>query len=256
MKFSFLRLGAAGWLAAWPAMAVAQQPVAGSKPRVEVTYYDGKSNKLPSAMGASYRSEVQFEDSVKAIERTFYATGGPRSVVHYANYRLRIQHGTSESWYENGQLKWHDNRAQGKLEGELRYYYPTGKLKRRELYSAGARTEGACFGPDGKPVAFFEYLVMPVPAGGLTGLRNYISANINYPEEARNAEVQGKVLVSFVVDSTGMVGNVLVKQSVHPLLDAEAARVVQRLPRWTPGKRDGVPVPVHYAVPVVFRLEE
>ncbi|KUG08865.1 hypothetical protein ASU33_12135 [Solirubrum puertoriconensis] len=223
---------------------------------MEIAYFDAKSNKLPTATGASYRSEVQYEDSVTAVERTFYANGGRRSVAPYENYRLRIQHGVSQSWYENGQLKWHDTRVHGKLEGELLYYYPTGKLKRSEQYSAGTRTAGTCFGPDGKAVPYFEYLIMPVPAGGLAGLRSYLGANIAYPEAAREAEVQGKVLVSFVVDTTGMVKDVQVKQSVHPLLDAEAVRVVQQTPRWTPGRRDGELVPVQYAVPVVFRLEE
>ena len=95
---------------------------------------------------------------------------------------------------------------------------------------------------------------MPSFPGGISGLRTYLNQNIRYPAEAQEICVQGRVVVSFVVEKDGHISDVTVLRSVDPSLDKEAIRVVRNMPRWTPGKQGGEPVKVRYNVPVSFRL--
>lgn len=94
----------------------------------------------------------------------------------------------------------------------------------------------------------------PQPPGGMEGLMQYLSGHLRYPPEALQQRIEGKVFVSFVVSETGALEQVQVPRSVHPLLDAEAVRVFQAMPAWTPGKQVGRPVRVAYTVPLTFRL--
>lgn len=95
---------------------------------------------------------------------------------------------------------------------------------------------------------------MPSFPGGISGLRTYLNQNIRYPAEAQEICVQGRVVVSFVVEKDGHISDVTVLRSVDPSLDKEAVRVIRNMPRWTPGKQGGEPVRVRYNVPVSFRL--
>ena len=95
---------------------------------------------------------------------------------------------------------------------------------------------------------------MPSFPDGISGLRTYLNQNIRYPAEAQENCVQGRVVVSFVVEKDGHISDVTVLRSVEPSLDKEAVRVVRNMPRWTPGKQGGEPVRVRYNVPVSFQL--
>lgn len=97
---------------------------------------------------------------------------------------------------------------------------------------------------------------MPVfPDGGEAGLLNYINKNIKYPVIAQENGIQGKVILRFVVSKTGMVDKVEIVRSLDPACDKEAIRVVKTLPKFIPGKQNGVNVAVWYTLPVTYRLE-
>lgn len=96
---------------------------------------------------------------------------------------------------------------------------------------------------------------MPSFPGGPSALMQYLSSNIKYPVVAQENGVQGRVVVSFVVERDGSITDVQVARSVDPLLDREAQRVVRSMPRWIPGKQNGQAVRVKYNVPVAFRLQ-
>lgn len=90
--------------------------------------------------------------------------------------------------------------------------------------------------------------------GGPQALLDYLKANVNYPTQCREAKIQGRVLINFVVEKDGSIKNVSVLKSVHPLLDEEARRVITTMPKWKSGMEHGTPVRVQYTVPVNFRL--
>ena len=96
---------------------------------------------------------------------------------------------------------------------------------------------------------------MPSFPGGDRKLLEYLSANIRYPEELAESCIQGRVIVTCVIEKDGSVSNVKVVRSIDPLLDEEAVRVVSTMPKWYPGKQNGVTVRVRYTIPVTFRLQ-
>lgn len=96
---------------------------------------------------------------------------------------------------------------------------------------------------------------MPSFPGGNGALMQYLSDNIKYPVVAQENGVQGRVVVSFVVEKDGSITDVKVVRSVDPSLDREATRVVKAMPKWIPGKQNGSAVRVKYNVPVSFRLQ-
>ena len=96
---------------------------------------------------------------------------------------------------------------------------------------------------------------MPQFPGGPSALFEFLSKNIQYPKEAEDANLQGRVIVSFVVEKDGSVSNAKVVRPIDPLLDAEALRVVNSMPKWIPGKQNGEAFRVKYTIPVTFRVE-
>jgi TonB family protein len=96
---------------------------------------------------------------------------------------------------------------------------------------------------------------MPVFPGGETALPAYLGKEIKYPAEAVKKGIQGKVFVTFVVGKDGSVTHVKIVRGVDPMLDAEALRVVNAMPKWTPGRQNGKDVAVQYTVPINFKLQ-
>lgn len=96
---------------------------------------------------------------------------------------------------------------------------------------------------------------MPSFPGGQSALMQYLGNNVQYPFEAQENGVQGRVIISFVVENDGGISHVKVAKSANPALDREAMRVVETMPKWIPGKQNGECVRVRYSVPVVFRLK-
>ena len=96
---------------------------------------------------------------------------------------------------------------------------------------------------------------MPSFPGGNTALMKFLNENIHYPVVAQENGVQGRVVVSFVVERDGHITDVQIARSVDPSLDKEAQRVVKSMPKWIPGKQNGSAVRVKFDVPVSFRLQ-
>ena len=97
--------------------------------------------------------------------------------------------------------------------------------------------------------------VMPVYPGGDTALLKYISDSTRYPKDAKTQNIQGKVIVRFIVNAKGLVENVSVLKGVSHTMDAESVRVVKTLPKFTPGLLAGKKVPVWYMIPIQFSLK-
>ncbi|MDE6017232.1 MAG: TonB family protein [Muribaculaceae bacterium] len=92
--------------------------------------------------------------------------------------------------------------------------------------------------------------------GGMPALMKWLSNNIRYPEAAQQNDVQGKVIVKFVVEKDGSVSQATILKGVDKDLDKEALRVVNKMPKWQAGKNNGVPVRSYFTLPVNFRLQQ
>ena len=95
---------------------------------------------------------------------------------------------------------------------------------------------------------------MPEFVGGMAECMKYLAANVNYPTEAIEKGIQGRVIVQMVVTKEGDIADTKIARGIDPLLDAEALRVVSGMPKWKPGKQKGEAVNVRYTLPVMFRL--
>ena len=90
--------------------------------------------------------------------------------------------------------------------------------------------------------------------GDANTFSKWVNSNLNYPQEAKDKGIQGRVTLTFTVGTDGKVSAVKVVRGVDPLLDNEAIRVVGMSPAWTPGKMDGKLVSVTYNFPVIYKL--
>lgn len=102
---------------------------------------------------------------------------------------------------------------------------------------------------------------MPEYPGGIGALMQYLGENVKYPEKDKKEDIEGKVYVQFVIDKDGSV--IMVEHAKHmaraedlptALMIAEALRVIQAMPKWSPGYQKGKPVKVSYTIPIVFKL--
>ena len=96
---------------------------------------------------------------------------------------------------------------------------------------------------------------MPEFPGGMEEMMKFLQQNIQYPASAAKNKVEGRVVLQFVVEKDGQIGEVKVARSVDPELDAEALRVVKSMPNFIPGRQDGKPVAVWYTIPISFKLQ-
>jgi protein TonB len=95
---------------------------------------------------------------------------------------------------------------------------------------------------------------MPEFPGGEAAMMRFIQKNIVYPDVERENDIQGRVVVGFVVDMDGNLSDVTIKKGVSTGIDKEAIRVVKLMPKFTPGKQQGKPVRVQYVLPIMFKL--
>lgn len=92
--------------------------------------------------------------------------------------------------------------------------------------------------------------------GGMTAMREYLKKNLMYPAIAKDAGIQGKCYLRFIVNADGSISDVSVLRGVAncPECDKEAMRVVKSMPKWAPGKVNGKAVRMNYNLPIVFKL--
>lgn len=110
------------------------------------------------------------------------------------------------------------------------------------------------FNANAQDKPFTQVEQMPEYPGGIMAMQNFLSTNLKYPTEAKEKNIQGRVIVSFIVDTDGKLTDVNVLKSVDPLLDSEAVRMIYAMPAWKPGMQDGKAVRVSFSVPVNFKI--
>ena len=169
--------------------------------------------------------------------------------------------------------KWNPGKVEGKP-CRVRYNLPINfrieyaQFKPAELKPGTVNSDRIVYAPNGDIVDVEGiyipadtndiYMVVEDPPefpGGLQALSDYLRDNIKYPEACRKDSIQGRVIISFVVEKDGSISSAEVIKSVHEQLDAEALRVISAMPKWKPGKQRGKVVRVEYAIPIKYRLD-
>lgn len=105
-----------------------------------------------------------------------------------------------------------------------------------------------------KEVYEYDYVSeKPMFPGGETKLVRYINNTREYPKEAYRKGIEGRVICSFVVNTDGSISNIQILRGVEKTIDKEAIRIIEKMPKWEPGKIDGQNVPVRVIYPIAFR---
>ena len=104
------------------------------------------------------------------------------------------------------------------------------------------------------PLNFRIVEQLPEFPGGMVEMMKWITRTLHYPYAAQKQKIEGRVLVTFIINRDGSIANIKVVKSVHPLLDNEARRVVKLMPHWKPGIEDGKPCRTMFAIPIEFKL--
>lgn len=115
------------------------------------------------------------------------------------------------------------------------------------------KTENECNSGDTTRI-FMVVESMPEFPGGEEAMYQFLDNNIQYPDEAKENNIQGRVFVTFVVEKDGAICSVEVLRGIGHGCDEEAVRVVEAMPNWIPGKQRGEPVRVQFNLPIKFTL--
>jgi TonB family protein len=249
----------------------------------EVRFYD-KNMQPTQEERATYRGVVETFDvkSAAGVITCYTMDSVLVSKVEYSNVGLRkeatVVHGTSTSfysngqkreettmtegyrqgshkeWYENGNLKYSMSYAKSQLDGALLGYYESGELRRKDTYRNGKLTEGSVFAEDGSKLPYVPHFELPQHPGGEDAMMQFLIKNMRYPKEAQRSGESGLVVVRFMVNTDGTFDQLVILKSAGPSLDKEAIRVIHAMPRWQPGKREGVAEAVEYVLPLRFAI--
>lgn len=108
----------------------------------------------------------------------------------------------------------------------------------------------------GPPKVWDHSEIMPSYIGGMEAMMKYMQKSIHYPAIARRMNTQGTVYISFIVDMNGKIIETALVKGISKECDAEAMRVISKMPVWNPGKQGGMPVMVRMVLPIKFKLTE
>lgn len=180
------------------------------------------------------------------IVKTFDTTGRIHST---GTYDKGIRDGNfKQNYYASDQL-WIDvNYRKNKFHGTLTSYYPSGKIKRKEYYEEGEQKKATCYTESGTETDYYPLISMAEFKGDVM---IYIGNNLTYPENAQ-VRKEGKVVVGFYVNESGLIKDAEVLKGFDPECEDEAVRLVSQMPPWTPGSIDGMPCTTYQTLPIVF----
>jgi len=234
-------------------------------------YFDEDGDSCTAEKAKRYHEYAELPDDHDHIIRWIKRMDGFVSMkqvyLRPEGARPMVLDGIFESYWENGQLFF---RAQYRydpnvsnttlLDGLVECFFENGAPRRRDLYRNGELVEGHCWTKSGADTTHSYFERMAAFPGKKPGAETnaammaYFSKNIQYPSKAIKKNIQGKVMVSFVVDRDGSITQVKIVLSAHKLLDKEAVRAVQSMPNWEPGIFEGRSVRMGFIVPISFKL--
>lgn len=189
-----------------------------------------------------YAASVPYEEEIIPITQPIFQTAAPPPPVEVPQVAEIIDIVENDEEIEEEEIQSTED-TQEAITG------PTGPVVSGPVGPVMAAEEG----DEGEVFQVVEQ--MPEFPGGMDKLMEYLSKNIKYPSIALENNIQGRVIVEFVVNKDGSIVEPKVMRSVDTSLDNEAMRVIKSMPKWNPGKQRGKAVRVRYTVPVLFRLQ-
>ncbi|ULQ55194.1 TonB family protein [Flavihumibacter rivuli] len=223
----------------------------------DTTYLDINGEKVIPPKPYHWKKVTKRSASNPKEAEVFYyiQNGELERKFFYENLDSNILGGKYLQYYPGGQIYMEQDIRHNQVEGNFIVYYKNGKVRRSESYKNGKMITGTCYDSTGKEIAYFPHETLPSFPGGNSALAAFLGRELKYPNNARRAGIEERILVRFEVDKEGNIKNPRIYKGVDPELSAEALRVVNKMPQWIPGQQDGQPKIVTYQLPVVFKLQ-
>ncbi|WP_291088756.1 MULTISPECIES: energy transducer TonB [unclassified Flavobacterium] len=209
------------------------------------TYVNNKGELTGDMVSEQYQMETRLPDSIHKIKR-LYKTDGDVLISEVSLLsETRVPDGKTQLFNPDGSVEWFIHYRDGTRHGESKTFWPGGRLKREETFSNGQLVVGKSYDESGNEVAFFPREKMPEYPGGIKEAYAFVAHNFHVKGTAT-----GSIIVTFVVEKDGTVTEVTVKKGVSRRLDKEAIRVVESMPKWSPGMQEGKPVRAIFSLPI------
>ena len=196
------------------------------------------------------------EDSCKTRngEFTWYEESGIPQTS--ANYDRGEMDGLFIAYYSNGHKQVEGYYKKEKKNGDWIGYYESGAVSAKAHFDNNEQGSAELFNEDGKTNSNINVFNKDANfPGGDAGLKQFLVSELRYPNKAVNNNIEGRVMVHFIVEKDGRVTNAEIDRSVDDLLDKEALRVVKKMPKWEPAIMGGLLSRQYYKLPVVFSLK-
>jgi TonB family protein len=191
---------------------------------------------------------------VKEGEFAWYDSSG--IVSHRCIYKNGKLNGPETYYYSDGRLNISGENKDDEYNGEWTGYYPSGIMSGKAKFKKGKQVSGTFFHEDGsRDKTITEFRKDSEFPGGMAYWLRFLNKTLQYPDSAVNREIQGTVIVDFVVSKEGKPFNFHVSQPVDPSLDEEALRVLRLMPDWTPAISGGRVSESYKRQPIIFKLE-
>ena len=210
-------------------------------------YQNGKLYRSLEYVDNKNRSPQPGSMGKQEIVHSVYDSSGVETVkdgnghyqVYDSEYKILEEEGDMKDGKRNGVWKGTSNK---------------GKISFTEEYADGKFIKGTSTDENGSIINYTVKEVLPTFRGGEVGFGNYLSRTLMYPYVAKQNNIQGRVIVSFVVEKNGQLTEIKILRDIGGGCGAEAARVIQQSPKWNPGIQRGIPVRVAYTMPINFAL--
>lgn len=236
-------------------LAVLLPLVISAQTKTEKFYLDS-TLQVCDSLSAKFVSYHIYNDSL-APNGIIRITDLDGEILHedeYSNIPDKVSGGYTKWLTYNVTPRFITTFQDGNRHGELCTFYVSGQLKRKDIYENGVLVAGNCYTASGLDTTYTNYEIPPIFKGGEVERVRFLIKNIKYPKAAYRKGIAGVVVVKFVVGKDGTLSNIGIQESVHPLLDEEALRVIRLMPPWIPGTQDGENVRVQFNMPIKFSV--
>ncbi|MGI4749455.1 MAG: TonB family protein [Janthinobacterium lividum] len=214
--------------------------------RIYDYYPNGKMYRISSYTKSTDKNSYAPFNENQVVQAAYDSTG--TETVKDGNGHYAVFDNDYKFVEEEGDVK--DGKRNGTWKGTLN----KGKVFYTEEYADGKFIKGTRTDENGGTINYTVKEALPTFKGGVSAFGNYLGQNIRYPSGAKDRNIQGRVILSFVIERDGSITGIKILKSVSPDIDAEAYRVISESPKWNPGIQHGVPVKVAYTVPINFTL--
>ncbi|HEV2483269.1 MAG TPA: TonB family protein [Puia sp.] len=206
--------------------------------------------------GKSQMTGAYLDDSCLLKQGEFIWFDSIGRVTHECTYVANKEEGKETYYYDNGKINITGNNKNGEKDGKWLGYYTNGQRSGEAKYKNGKQVSGTFYHEDGsRNKDIEEFMRESGYPGGVGQWLRFLNKNLRYPDSAYIHEIEGTVVVQFIVSEEGKPLDCMVIQAANPYLDAEAKRVILLTKNWEPAIFGGRLVKSYKKQPIVFKLQ-